>query len=254
MPVITLEKENRVATLTLARPQARNAINEELSHAVAAALDDIEADGSVSVTVLTGAGGTFCAGLDLKAFADGEWPEVPGRGLAGLTEWEGRTKPIVAAVEGWALAGGFELVLSCDLVVAAEDARFGLPEVKRGLVAAGGGLLRLPRTLSYQLAMELALTGDPLTAERAHQHGLVNAVAAPGAAADRAREFAATIAANGPLGLAATRTIIAQAAGWTRAEEFAWQQAVTQSVFDSDDALEGARAFTEKRAPKWSGR
>jgi enoyl-CoA hydratase len=139
MTVATLEKTAGVAVLTMNRPQARNAIDVALSQAVADALDDVEADPSVAVTVLAGAGGTFCAGLDLVAFAAGEWPEIPGRGLAGLTEWEGRTKPIIAAVEGWALAGGFELALSCDLIVAAADAHFGLPEVKRGLVAAGGG-------------------------------------------------------------------------------------------------------------------
>ncbi|KAA1394287.1 crotonase/enoyl-CoA hydratase family protein [Aeromicrobium ginsengisoli] len=253
MPVTTIEKADGVAVLTMNRPESRNAINVELSQAIADALDDIEADASVTVTVLAGAGGTFCAGLDLKAFAEGEWPEIPGRGLAGLTEWEERTKPIIAAVEGWALAGGFELALSCDLIVAASDSRFGLPEVKRGLVAAGGGLLRLPRTLPYQLAMELALTGNPLTADRAYHHGMVNAVAEPGGATAAAVELARVIAANGPLGLAASRTIINHVTGWTDAEEFAWQLAITQPVFDSADAIEGATAFAEKRAPRWTG-
>jgi enoyl-CoA hydratase len=253
MTVATLEKTAGVAVLTMNRPQARNAINVELSQAIADALDEVEADPSVAVTVLAGAGGTFCAGLDLVAFAAGEWPEIPGRGLAGLTEWEGRTKPIIAAVEGWALAGGFELALSCDLIVAAADARFGLPEVKRGLVAAGGGLLRMPRTLPYQLAMELALTGAPIEAARAHHHGMVNAVTEPGGSVAEAVELARVIAANGPLGLAASRTIINHVTGWTSAEEFAWQQTVTQPVFDSADALEGARAFAEKRPPSWSG-
>jgi enoyl-CoA hydratase len=249
---LLIDKHDGVAVLTMNRPQSRNAMNVELANALAAAIDDVDADSAISVVVLTGAGGTFCAGMDLKAFANGEVPTIEGRGFGGMTQ-RPPTKPTIAAVEGWALAGGFELVLSCDLVVASRDAKFGIPEVKRGLFAAAGGLLRLPKAMPYQLAMELALTGDPITATQAQQYGLVNRVTEPGSALASALELAKTIAANGPLALQATKAIMSMAAHWTDNEELAAQRVHYDVVFSSADALEGARSFAEKRAPVWRG-
>jgi enoyl-CoA hydratase len=202
--------------------------------------------------VLTGAGGTFCAGMDLKAFARGERPRIEGRGFAGLTEAP-PAKPLIAAVEGWALAGGCELALTADLIVAARDARFGIPEVKRGLFAAGGGVLRLAKALPYQRAMEMALTGDPLSAEEAHRFGLVNMLTEPGGALAGARALAARIAANGPLAVRASKQLIAGSVGWTDRAALDAQQELADTVFASADALEGARAFAEKRPPVWRG-
>ncbi|MGN0125289.1 MAG: crotonase/enoyl-CoA hydratase family protein, partial [Rhodococcus sp. (in: high G+C Gram-positive bacteria)] len=192
------------------------------------------------------------AGMDLKAFARGEKPSIPGRGFGGITEAP-PSKPLIAAVEGWALAGGCELALSADLIVASREAKFGIPEVKRGLAAAAGGLLRLPKILPYPLAMELAITGDPLTAEVAHQHGLVNRVTEPGEALTVAKELAARVAANGPLAVKATKQVVAMAANYTDPDAFVAQRKFIDPVFASADAKEGARAFAEKRAPVWKG-
>lgn len=252
MSSVLTEFSDGVAVITINRPEARNAVNLEVAEGIAAAIDEFEGRNDLTVAILTGAGGTFCSGMDLKAFARGELPSVPGRGFGGLTE-RLPTKPLIAAVEGWALAGGCELALTADLIVAARDARFGLPEVKRGLVAAAGGLLRLPKILPYQLAMLVALTGEPLTAETAHAHGLVTVLSEPGAALAKARELAATIAANGPLAVRATKQIINMAIDYTGADAFAAQRALAQPVFASADAREGARAFAEKRSPVWKG-
>ncbi|GAA4739395.1 crotonase/enoyl-CoA hydratase family protein [Modestobacter marinus] len=250
-PVLT-EVIDGVGVLTLNRPEARNAVDLATTEALAAAIDEFEARDDVVVLVLTGAGGTFCAGMDLKAFARGERPRIEGRGFAGLTEAP-PAKPLIAAVEGWALAGGCELALSADLVVAARDARFGIPEVKRGLFAAGGGVLRLAKALPYQRAMEMALTGDPLPAEEAHRFGLVNALTEPGGALAGARELAARIAVNGPLGVRASKQLIAGSVGWTNRAALEAQRELADRVFGSADALEGARAFAEKRTPVWRG-
>jgi enoyl-CoA hydratase len=250
-PVLT-EVTDGVGVLTLNRPAAKNAVDLATTHALAAAVDEFEARDDVAVLVLTGAGGTFCAGMDLKAFARGERPRIEGRGFAGLTEAP-PAKPLIAAVEGWALAGGCELALTADLIVAARDARFGIPEVKRGLFAAGGGVLRLAKALPYQRAMEMALTGDPLSAEEAHRFGLVNVLTEPGGALEGARALAARIAANGPLAVRATKQLIAAAVGWTDREALEMQRELADSVFASADAKEGARAFAEKRAPVWCG-
>jgi enoyl-CoA hydratase len=251
-PVLT-EVTDGVGVLTLNRPEAKNAVDLATTEALAAAVDEFEARDDVAVLVLTGAGGTFCAGMDLKAFARGERPRIEGRGFAGLTEAP-PVKPLIAAVEGWALAGGCELVLTADLVVAARDARFGIPEVKRGLFAAGGGVLRLAKALPYQRAMEMALTGDPLPAEEAHRFGLVNVLTEPGGALAGARELAARIAANGPLAVRASKQLIAGSVGWTDRAALDAQVELADTVFASADALEGARAFAEKRAPVWQGR
>lgn len=242
-----------LAVITINRPNVRNAVDGSVAEGIAAAIDEFESRDELVVAILTGAGGSFCAGMDLKGFLRGESPVVRGRGFGGLTE-QPPTKPLIAAVEGWALAGGCELAFSADLIVAARDARFGLPEVKRSLVAAAGGLLRMPKSLPYQLAMEVALTGDPITAERAHHYGLVNVLTEPGGALAGAREMAARIAANGPLAVRATKQIVARAVGWTDKEAYAEQTAIAAPVFQSEDAQEGARAFAEKRPPVWRGR
>ena len=250
-PVLS-EVTDGIGVITLNRPQARNAVDLATTEALAAALDEFDARDDVAVLVLTGAGGTFCAGMDLKAFARGERPRIEGRGFAGLTEAP-PAKPLIAAVEGWALAGGCELALSADLIVAARDARFGIPEVKRGLFAAGGGVLRLAKALPYQRAMEMALTGDPLPAEEAHRFGLVNVLTEPGGALAGARELAARITVNGPLAVRASKQLVAGSVGWTDRAALDAQQALADRVFASADALEGARAFAEKRAPVWRG-
>jgi enoyl-CoA hydratase len=250
---VRTEFDGGVAVITIDRPEARNAIDRVTAEGIAAAVDEIDARPDVTVAILTGAGGTFCAGMDLKAFVRGENPIVRGRGFGGLTE-RPPAKPLIAAVEGWALAGGFELVLSADLVVASRTAKFGIPEVKRGLVAAAGGLLRLPKTLPYQLAMEIALTGDELTAEVAHRHGVINVLTEPGAALDGARRLAARIAANAPLAVRATKRIVASAVDWPAADGFRAQAEAVREVVTSADAREGAVAFAEKRPPVWQGR
>ena len=250
---VLVERDQGVMTITISRPEVRNAIDAETAHGLAAALDELDPDPGLAAAVLTGAGGTFCSGMDLRAFLAGERPSTEGRGFAGIVE-RPPAKPIIAAVEGAAVAGGFEVVLACDIVVAAEDARFGLPEVKRGLVAAGGGLLRLPRRVPYHLAMEWALTGEYITAERAALVGLVNRLVAPGTAAAEAAGLARAIAANGPLAVAATKRIMVESADWPRSEQFAHQRAISEPVRASQDAREGALAFREKRAPRWQGR
>jgi enoyl-CoA hydratase len=242
-----------VLEITLNRPQARNAVDRAVAEGVAAALEALDADDGLRIGILTGAGGTFCSGMDLKAFVNGERPWVGDRGFAGIAQRASR-KPLVAAVEGYALAGGFEVALACDLIVAARDARFGIPEVKRGLVAAAGGLIRLPKRIPYHLAMELALTGDPVTAERAAQLGIVNRLAEPGGALDDARELAAVVVRNAPLALQASKAVLQRAQEWTEEEAWAKQGEIAGPVFGSEDAQEGARAFAEKREPVWRAR
>jgi enoyl-CoA hydratase len=249
---LLVERRDAVLVLTLNRPEVRNAIDTETAWAMSAALDGLDTDASLFAAVITGAGGTFCAGMDLKAFLDGEKPSVGARGFAGIVE-QPPTKPVIAAVEGTALAGGFEIVLACDLVVAAEDARFGLPETKRGLVAAGGGLMRLARRAPFHLAMEWALTGEFISADEAARAGLINRLVARGAALDAALDLAAAIARNGPLAVAATKRILIESRDWPAAEEFARQRAISVPVRESADAREGALAFKERRPPRWTG-
>jgi len=246
---VQVEADGGVLVVTIDRPEARNAVNLAVAEGIAGALDRLDGADELRVGIITGAGGTFCAGMDLKAFVAGERPYVAERGFAGIVQDPPR-KPIIAAIEGWAVAGGFEIALACDLIVAARDARFGIPEVKRGLVAAGGALIRLPRRIPYHVAMELALTGDPIGADRAYELGIASRLTEPGEALATARELAATIAANGPLAIDATKRILVadEAADWERAG------AISGPVFVSEDAREGARAFAEKRAPVWRAR
>ncbi|MDX2705459.1 crotonase/enoyl-CoA hydratase family protein [Streptomyces sp. PA03-6a] len=238
--------------ITIDRPHARNAVNTAVAAGLAAALDELEADAELRAGVLTGAGGTFSAGMDLKAALQGETPTIPGRGFGGLTEAE-RSKPLIAAVEGFALGGGFELALGCDLIVAAEDTTFGLPEVKRGLIAAGGGVVRLPKRIPYHLAMELLLTGGPVSGLRAGELGLVNRVTAPGQAATAALGLAEQLANNAPLALAAVKYLVQAADGMPEPEAFRLQAKAMDTLMASADAHEGMTAFAEHRAPQWTG-
>jgi enoyl-CoA hydratase len=252
-PAVLTEARDGALLVTLNRPEQRNAVNREVAEGIAAALDRLDADPELRVGVLAGAGKGFCAGMDLKAFVAGERPAVEGRGFAGIVQRPAQ-KPLIAAVEGFAVAGGFEIALACDLIVAARGARFGIPEVKRGLVAAGGALLRLPERIPHTLAMELALTGEPIDAERAHAVGLVSRLVEPGAAVDAALELAAAIAANGPLALAASKRILVEAPAWPRAERWERQAEIVDPIRASADAREGSLAFAEKRPPRWQGR
>ena len=249
---VRAEVRGRTLVVTIDRPETRNAINRGASEAIAEALDRLDADASLSVGILTGAGGHFCSGMDLKAFLAGERVELEGRGLAGLVE-RPPTKPLIAAVEGFALAGGCEIALACDLIVASEAAQFGLPEVRRGLIAGSGGLLRLPQRIPRNIAMEYALTGRPMSAHDAHGFGLVNRLVAQGAALESALALADEISANGPLAVAMTKTVIDQAPQWPAQEIWRRQKEILETVIASGDAREGALAFAEKRKPRWTG-
>jgi enoyl-CoA hydratase len=249
---VLTEVSDGIAVITINRPEARNAVNGDVARGMAATIDELESRPDVRVLILTGAGGTFSAGMDLKGFLSGDTPVVPGRGFAGIAQ-RPPAKPVIAAVEGYALAGGFELVLSCDLVVASEAAKFGLPEVKRGLVAGAGGLFRLPRRVPYHLAMEVAMTGDHFSAERLREAGLVNAVVPAGEALAGAKDLAVRIAQNAPLALAASKRVIVESADWDSAASFDLQSEIIMPVMTSKDAMEGAAAFAEKRAANWRG-
>ncbi|QFS91034.1 Carnitinyl-CoA dehydratase [Mycobacterium sp. THAF192] len=248
---VLLERRGRTLIITINRPEARNAFNLAVAQGLADAVDELDDTPELSVAIITGAGGNFCAGMDLKAFMAGEVPAIEGRGI-GFTERPPR-KPLIAAVEGYALAGGTEIVLATDLIVAAKNAKFGIPEVKRGLVAAGGGLLRLQKRIPYQKALELALTGDSFTAEEASAWGFVNVLTEPGEALAGALALAERITANGPLAVAVTKEVMTKSADWTEAEMWKKQGELVFPVFSSKDAMEGATAFAEKRKPNWTG-
>ena len=247
------ERRGSVLLITLNRPDARNSVNAALAAGVAAALDELDGDDQLRAGVLTGAGKGFSAGMDLKAFVRGESPFVEGRGFAGIVQGPPR-KPLIAAIEGFAVAGGLEIALACDLIVAARGAKLGIPEAKRSLVAAGGALIHLPRRIPYHVAMELALTGDPIDAERAAQLGLVNRLAEPGGTVDAALELAEAIVRNGPLALDASKQLLRQSLDWSEEEAWRRQGEIAGPVMVSEDAREGATAFAEKRDPVWRGR
>ncbi len=255
MSEVLYEVDGHVATLTLNRPDQRNAISPELTTAMASALDRFEADDEVWVGILTGAGANFCAGADLKALAAGRSAELvtEAGGFAGFVRYP-RTKPMIAAVRGFALAGGTELVLTCDLVVAGTDTFFGLPEVTRGIVAAAGGLFRLPRAIPPARAMELILTADRLVAEEAHRLGLVNHVVEPDEVLGQARELAEKICQNAPLAVRESLAIARDALLMTDEQGWARSAAAMERARTSQDAREGVTAFVEKRSPTWTGR
>jgi len=249
---VTVERRGRVLVITITRPEVRNALNGAAARALAAAADELDADGDLRAGVLTGAGGAFCTGMDLKAYLRGDKPNIEGRGFGGITITPPR-KPLIAAVEGWALAGGFELMLACDLVVAGESSKFGVPEVKRAMVAGGGAALLLPRRIPFTAAMELLLTGELIDAGRAAALGLVNRLVPDGAALDGALALAEVIAANGPLAVTVTKQIARAQADWTVEDGWQRQADMYKPVTESADAREGAAAFAEKRAPVWRG-
>ena len=249
---VVLEERGPILIVTLNRPESRNAVNLAMATAIAEAMDELDRRNDLTVGVLAANGASFCAGMDLKAFLAGERPSIPGRGFAGLVE-SPPTKPLIAAVEGHAVAGGFEIVLACDLIVAAEDASFGLPEVKRGLVAAGGGLLRIPRHIAYHHAMEWALTGRAVSAHEAHGLGLINRLTPKGRALEVALELADLIGRNAPLAVRATKQVITQSRDWPWQTAFCNQTAITEPVRASQDAREGASAFHERRFAVWTG-
>lgn len=246
------EVRDGVLIVTINRPEAKNAMNQAAAQGIAAAMDRLDSDDSLRVAILTGAGGTFCSGMDLKGFLRGERPSVDGRGFGGITE-KGPVKPLIAAVEGYALAGGFELMISCDLVVANANAKFGIPEAKRGLAAAAGGLVKLPQMIPPKIAMELALTGEFIDAQRAYDLGLVNRVT-DGSALDAALELAAKVTANGPVAVRVSKQVINESPDWSYADRWNNQAELMPQVFMSEDAREGSLAFAEKRAPNWKGK
>ena len=249
--VLTSE-EDGILVVTINRPDAKNAMTKAAAEAIAAAMDRLDSDDNLRVGILTGAGGTFCSGMDLKGFLRGESPSVEGRGFGGVVQ-QPPEKPLIAAVEGYALAGGLELMIACDLVVASAAAKFGIPEVKRGLVAAAGGVMMLPDQIPERIAMELALTGDFIDAPRAYELGLINRVT-DGDALAGAKELAARIVANGPLAVKVSKQVIKQSRGWPMDERYKRQTQLIAPVFVSEDAREGAAAFAEKRAPNWKGK
>jgi enoyl-CoA hydratase len=250
---VLVEQQGNVLLITINRPEVRNAVNAAVAAGIGGALEQLDSDDELSVGVLTGAGGFFCAGMDLGAFVKGESPWFGDRGFAGIAQRASR-KPLIAAIEGFAVAGGMEIALGCDLIVAASGAKLGIPEAKRSLVAAGGALLRLPRRMPYHVVMELALTGELLPAERFHEFGVVNRIVEPGQAVAGALELAGKVAANGPLALIASKQILQEQFDWSSAEMWDKQGAISGPVFASEDSKEGASAFKEKRDPVWRGR
>ena len=250
---VDIDQVNATLVIAINRPAQRNAVNQAVSLAIAGALDRLDNDPGLRVGIITGRGGSFCSGMDLKAFLNGERPELQGRGFGGVTEAP-PTKPLIAAVEGYSLAGGCELALACDMIVAADNAWFGLPEVTRGLVAGSGGLMRLPRRIPAAIALEYALTGERISAPTAHHWGLVNRLTSSGEALTEALALAAQITANAPLSTLMTKRIIQESASWPEDEIWDRQRPLTEFVLSSEDAREGARAFAEKRAPVWKGK
>lgn len=251
-PILRTEVRGNVLVIELNRPHAKHAFHGALARALSDTLDRYESEPAQRVAVLTGSGGSFSSGQDLKALLSGDRGHTEQRGGFGIMK-RPPNKPLIAAIEGYAVAGGFELALCCDLIVAARDAMFGLPEVKRGLVAVGGGLFRLPRRIPYHVAMEMALTGELVGAERMRELGLVSRIAEPGGALDAALALAAAIAENGPVALRATKQIVAHGVDWSDEEGFREQMRFATPAFQSEDAKEGPRAFAEKRKPIWRG-
>ena len=251
LPLLT-RREDDILIVILNRPHALNAVDRPLAEAIEAVMDSYAADRKLRVAVITGAGGTFCSGADLKSVARGESRSTPGRGSFGVMR-RPPLKPLIAAVEGYALGGGFELALSCDLIVAARNSQFGLPEVKRCRVAVGGGLFRLPKRLPYHLAMQLALTGVTRSAESMQGFGLFAALSEQGSALADALALARVIASNAPLAVQATKQIIQESVSWDSDDAWDLQMTIAEEATNSSDAIEGLQAFIEKRQPTWTG-
>lgn len=246
---VLVERRDRIMVVTLNRPEAKNAVNGPLADALNAAIEELDSDSGLTTGILTGSGGGFSSGMDLKWFAT----QGPPAGLGRFLQ-RGAKKPLIAAIEGFALAGGLEIALTCDLLVAADNVRFGIPEAKRGLFAAGGALMRLPRVVPHGVAMEMALTGEPISAARALELGLIARVSELGKALDVALELAGQIVKNAPLSVALSKQVIVDSYGRTEEEFWAYQGPASGKIFASKDAQEGARAFAEKREPEWTGR
>ena len=251
MSEVLTEVSDGILIVTINRPEAKNAMNKAAAEGISAAMDRLEAEDDLRVAILTGAGGTFCSGMDLKGFLRGERPSIEGRGFGGLSQWTPK-KPIIAAVDGYALAGGMELALSCDLIVASASAKFGIPEAKRGLAAAAGGLIKLPRQIPPRIAMELALTGDFMDARRAYELGFVNRVV-DGPSLEGAKELARRIVENGPQAIVKSKEVVRNSFHWSDEEMWDKQNEVLGNLFMTNDAREGATAFAEKRKPNWTG-
>ncbi|MCW2540364.1 MAG: enoyl-CoA hydratase [Frankiales bacterium] len=252
-PAVLTESQSGILVITINRPAVRNAVDGPTALLLAAAFDQLDADPELRIGILTGSHRNFSAGMDLKAYVGGGSPVLPGRGFGGLTETP-PDKPLIAAVEGYALAGGFEMVLACDLIVASSEAQFGIPEAKRGLTAAAGGMLRLPNRIPYYAAMKLALTGDRMSAQEADRYGMLADLVEPGQALPAALELAARIVANAPLSVLYSKRIISQIARPTDAAQYEQQAEMVAHIGRSADSHEGALAFAEKRAPIWTGK
>lgn len=250
---VEIRVEGAVAIITINRPEARNAINNAVARGMEAALMQLETDDRLKVGIITGAGSTFCAGMDLKAYLRGESPRTDASGFGGIVQTS-CTKPLIAAIEGHALAGGLEIALACDFIVSSDTARIGLPEVKLGLVAMAGGLLRLPRQLPARIAAELILSGEIFPITEFAKYGLVNRLVPEGKALEEAISFAGKFVMNAPLAMAVSKKLLRDSRNWSEEDMFDRQEAMARPIFHSEDAREGASAFAEKRTPKWQGR
>ncbi|MBT2235666.1 crotonase/enoyl-CoA hydratase family protein [Nonomuraea sp. NEAU-A123] len=252
-PTVRTEEIDGILVITIDRPEARNAVDGATARGLAAAVDLLEARDDLRVGIISGAGGVFSAGMDLKAFAAGDTPIIEGRGFAGITRAQIKT-PLIAAVEGYALGGGTEMALACDMIVAARNATFGQTEVRYGIVPPEGGMVRLPERIPRNIALELLLTGAALPAQRAERLGLVNHLTEPGEALKKALELATSIAHNAPLAVAAVKRVVNERRVFRDQDAFVEQDRIVAPVLASHDAQEGAHAFAERRSPRWQGR
>ncbi len=247
---VLVERQGPVLIVRINRPEVRNAIDTEVSNGIASAMDELDQSASLRVGVIAGVGNSFSAGMDLKAFVGGETPMIQGRGLGGITESPPK-KPLIGAAQGWALGGGLELLLACDLIVADTSTQLGFPEVRRSLIAAAGGVMLLPDRIPFAIAMEMLFTGEPIDAHRATDLGLVNRLVPSGQSLETALNLANVVAANGPLAVVGTKEIVNRRREWPIADRWRKQREISDPINRSDDAREGAAAFREGRTPTW---